>query len=322
MNYFKTALLLAAMTALFLSVGWLLGGGAGAVIAFLIALATNAYAWWNSDTLALRMHGARQVDARSAPEFYRLVEDLARRAELPLPKVYVIESEQPNAFATGRSPSSAAVAATTGIMRNLSREELAGVMAHELAHVKNRDTLIMTIAATVAGAISFLAQFGLFFGGGQNRGALGLVGALLAAILAPLAAMLIQMMISRTREYSADRLGGEICGNPLWLASALGKISGLAQRSEMASAERHPETAHLFIVNPLAGKGYDSLFSTHPNPENRIAELKAQAGEMRRTAGLSEKPVTRVSDAPSRIPRAGGDGPSDTASRPRKSPWE
>lgn len=283
MNYAKTALLLAAMTGLFLSVGWLIGGSGGATIAFAIALATNAFAFWNSDRLALRMHGAREVDARSAPELVRMVEELSARAAIPMPRVYVIDSEQPNAFATGRSPERAAVAATTGIMRSLSREELAGVMAHELAHIKNRDTLIMTIAATVAGAISFLAQFGLFFGRGENRGPLGLVGALLAAILAPIAAMLIQMLISRTREYSADRLGGEICGNPLWLASALGKISRLAGRTEMPSAERHPESAHLFIVNPLAGKGYDSLFSTHPNPANRIAALEAQAAEMRRT---------------------------------------
>ncbi|HUF86630.1 MAG TPA: zinc metalloprotease HtpX [Thermohalobaculum sp.] len=284
MNYFKTMLLLAAMTALFLSVGWLIGGTGGAAVAFVIALGMNAFAFWNSDRLALRAHGARPVDRASAPELHEMVEGLAGRAGLPVPKLYVIDSEQPNAFATGRSPSKGAVAVTTGIMRALSREELAGVVAHELAHIKNRDTLVMTVAATVAGAISMLAQFGLFFGGGRDRGPLGFVGVILAVILAPIAAMLIQMMISRTREYSADRLGGEICGNPLWLASALGKISRAAGRVEMESAERHQATAHLFIVNPLSGRRMDSLFSTHPNVENRIEALKRLAAEMGRTA--------------------------------------
>ncbi|MEM1344076.1 MAG: zinc metalloprotease HtpX [Pseudomonadota bacterium] len=284
MNTVKTAMLLATMTALFLGVGWLIGGGAGAVIAFVIALGMNAYAFWNSDSLALRMHGAREVDARSAPDFYAMVEHLAKRAELPMPRVFIIETDQPNAFATGRSPERAAVAATTGIMRALTREELAGVMAHELAHVKNRDTLIMTIVATLSGAISFLAtmaQFGMLFGGGdRERNPLGIVGLLLAAILAPLAAALVQMTISRTREYSADKMGGEICGNPLWLASALAKISQMASGRVMQSAERHPETAHLFIINPLAGQRFDNLFSTHPNPSNRIAALQKQATVM------------------------------------------
>jgi len=294
MNYMKTAMLLAAMTALFLGVGYMIGGATGAGIAFVIALATNAFAWWNSDKMALRMHGAREVDARSAPELYGLVEDLARRAELPMPRVYVIETDQPNAFATGRSPANAAVAATSGILRSLSREELAGVIAHELAHIKNRDTLIMTIAATVAGAISMLAQFGIFFGGG-NRNPLGFIGVILAAILAPIAAMLIQTMISRTREYAADRAGGAICGNPLWLAGALEKIARAARGREMASAEAHPETAHLFIYNPLSGKGRDSLFSTHPDPANRIEALRRQAAEMGHTtagapAGAAQEP--------------------------------
>jgi heat shock protein HtpX len=230
--------------------------------------------------MLLRMHNAREASRRTHPELYEMVETMAARADLPMPKVYVIDDPQPNAFATGRGPSNAAVAATSGIMRQLSREELAGVMAHELAHIRNRDTLIMTIAATVAGAISFLAQFGLFFGGANNeRNPIGLVGVILAAILAPLAAALIQMMISRTREYAADRAGGEICGNPLWLAAALEKISRAVRGHEMESAERHPETAHMFIVNPLAGKRYDSLFSTHPDPANRIAALREQARE-------------------------------------------
>jgi len=277
MNYFRTSLLLAAMTALFLGIGWLLGGVVGAAIAFMVAIGTNAYAWWNSDKMALRMHGARAVDGRTAPDLVAMVEDLARNAGLPMPAVYVIEQSQPNAFATGRNPENAAVAVTTGLMQTLSREELAGVIAHELAHIQNRDTLIMTIAATVAGAISMLAQFGLFFGGGNDRNPLGIIGVILAAILAPIAAALIQMMISRTREYAADKRGGEICGNPLWLASALGQIAGMGRAREMQSAEAHPETAHLFIVNPLAGKGHDNLFSTHPDPANRIAALKAQA---------------------------------------------
>ena len=282
MNYLKTMCLLAALTALFLGVGWLIGGTGGMAIAFLIAIATNFYAYWNSDELALRGHGARRVDRASAPELVAMVEELAKRADMPMPAVYVIDTEQPNAFATGRSPEKAAVAATRGIIQSLSREELAGVMAHELAHIKNRDTLIMTVAATVAGAIAMLAQFGMFFGGGRDRGVLGIVGVILAAILAPIAAMMIQGLISRTREYSADRLGGEICGNPLWLASALAKIS--RTKIVMPSAEENPASAHLFIVNPLAGMRMDRLFSTHPPAERRIAELKAQAAQMARTA--------------------------------------
>ncbi|MGF1502463.1 MAG: zinc metalloprotease HtpX [Paracoccaceae bacterium] len=280
MAYAKTALLLAALTALFLGVGWLIGGPTGATIAFVVALGMNAYAWWNSDTLALRMHNAREVDARTAPEFARMVAELAQNAQLPMPKVFIIDSDQPNAFATGRNPENSAVAATTGLMRMLSREELAGVMAHELAHIKNRDTLIMTVAATVGGAISMLAQFGFLFGSDRERNPLGIVGVLLAMILAPLLAMMIQMLISRTREYVADREGGAICRNPLWLASALEKISGRAARIEMPSAEAHPETAHLFIVSPLSGRGVDGLFSTHPNPANRIAALRAQARDL------------------------------------------
>ncbi|MEM1299436.1 MAG: zinc metalloprotease HtpX [Pseudomonadota bacterium] len=289
MNLIKTGMLLAAMTALFLVAGYLLGGAAGALIALVVAVGMNAYAFWNSDQLALRMHNARPVTRASAPELVGMVEELARNAEMPMPAVYVIDTPQPNAFATGRSPDKAAVAATTGIMQMLTREELAGVMAHELAHIKNRDTLIMTVSATIAGAISMLAtiaQYKMMFGGGRNN-ALGMVGMLLAMLLAPMAAGLVQMMISRTREYSADRLGGEICRNPLWLASALAKISGAARRVEMTSAEKNPASAHLFIVNPLSGARFDNLFSTHPKAENRIAELEKQAAEMGRTARAS-----------------------------------
>jgi heat shock protein HtpX len=289
MNYFKTMLLLAALTALFMGVGYLIGGTGGMLIAFLFAIATNAYAFWNSDKLALRMHNAQPVTRASHPELHAMVAELARNADLPMPKVYVIDTDQPNAFATGRNPENAAVAATTGLMRILSRDELAGVMAHELAHVKNRDTLIMTIAATVAGAIAILAQFGFFFSrasGGRNN-PLGPLGVLLAVLLAPLAAALIQMLISRTREYSADRLGAEIARDPLGLADALRKISAAAKRIEMPSAERNPASAHLFIVNPLSGARMDNLFSTHPNPENRIRALEAMAAEL---PGRSARP--------------------------------
>ncbi|MEO1331551.1 MAG: zinc metalloprotease HtpX [Pseudomonadota bacterium] len=281
MNYFKTALLLAAMTAIFMGVGFLIGGATGALIALVVAAGMNAFAFWNSDSLALAAHGARPVTRASAPELYAMVEQLSQNAGLPTPKVYLIDQAQPNAFATGRSPEKGAVAVTSGLMRMLSQEELAGVIAHELAHIKNRDTLIMTVAATIAGAISMIANFGLFFGSaassGENRNPLGFVAVIVAAILAPMAAMLVQMLISRTREYAADRMGAEICGEPMWLAGALAKISGQAQAHEMMSAERDPGSAHLFIVNPLSGRRMDSLFATHPATENRIAALKEMA---------------------------------------------
>jgi heat shock protein HtpX len=294
MNYFKTMLLLAAMTALFMGVGYLIGGTGGMMIALVFAIGTNAFAYWNSDKLALRMHGAQPVTRASAPELYAMIETLARNAELPMPKVYLIPSEQPNAFATGRNPENAAVAATTGILKLLSRDELAGVMAHELAHIKNRDTLTMTVAATVAGAISMLAQFGFFFGGSNNeRNPLGGLGLLISVIFAPLAAALIQMTISRTREYSADRLGAEIARDPLGLANALRKISAYAGRVVMPSAERNPASAPLFIVNPLSGARMDNLFSTHPAPENRIRALEAMAAQMP-ARDLRASPIPRV----------------------------
>jgi heat shock protein HtpX len=283
MNYLRTAILLAAMTALFLAIGYMIGGEGGMIIAFALALAMNAFAYWNSDKLVLRMYGARQVDRHSAPALFGIVEQLAANAGLPMPKVYVIENEQPNAFATGRNPENAAVAATTGLLRHLSSEETAGVLAHELAHVKNRDTLIMTITATIAGAISMLANFGLFFGafgGGNRNNPLGIVGVLLVALLAPLAAALVQMAISRSREYEADRVGAEICGQPLWLASALEKIQAAAGRIDNQAAERNPATAHMFIINPLHAHAVDSLFSTHPNTANRVARLRQLAAKM------------------------------------------
>jgi heat shock protein HtpX len=279
MNFARTALLLAAMTGLFLAVGYLIAGEGGAMVAFLIALAMNGWAYWNSDKAVLRMHNARPVTRASAPELVGLVEQLARRADLPMPAVYVLETDQPNAFATGRNPENSAVAVTRGLIQSCDSEELAGVIAHELGHVKNRDTLTMTITATLAGAIGFLSQFAFFFGMGRdNRNPLGMVGTLLIMILAPLAAMLVQMAISRTREYSADRLGAEICGHPMWLARALQKIEQLARGIVNPGAERNPASAHLFIVNPLRMGGIDGLFRTHPSTADRVRRLQELAG--------------------------------------------
>lgn len=275
MNMMRTGLLLAALTGLFLAVGFWLGGESGMVIALLIALGMNVFAYWNSDKMVLRMYGAREVDARTAPELYAIVGELAQRAALPMPRVYVVENPQPNAFATGRNPENAAVAATTGLLRSLSREEITGVMAHELAHVKNRDTLTMTVTATIAGAIGMLANFALFFGGSRNGNP---IAAIAIMILAPIAAMLVQMAISRAREYEADRIGAEICGQPLWLASALERLHSAAQRVDNPAAENNPATAHLFIVNPLHAHKVDSLFSTHPNMANRVERLRAMDG--------------------------------------------
>lgn len=240
MSTLRTGILLGAMTALFVGVGFIVGGEAGMAVAFAIAVAMNAWAYWNSDKLVLRMFRAREVDARSAPELHGIVARLADRAGLPMPKVFLIDSDQPNAFATGRDPAHASVAATTGLLRRLSWNEVAGVMAHELAHVRNRDTLIMTVTATLAGAIAMLAQFGMFFGRGARNSPFGLVGLLAVMIVAPLAAGLVQMAVSRSREYAADRAGAEICGHPLWLAGALEKIAGPARRIDNPAAEEHP----------------------------------------------------------------------------------
>ncbi len=315
MNYIKTGLLLAALTALFGVVGFMIGGEGGMLIALGIAAATNVFAYWNSDKLALRAHGAREVDEQSAPELVAMVRELAARAELPMPRVYVIDNPQPNAFATGRNPVNAAVAATTGLMRMLTREELAGVMAHELAHIKSRDTLIMTISATIAGALATLAQFGFLFGGrGDNRPHPFMMLAMM--ILAPLGGMLIQMAISRSREYVADRMGAEICGNPLWLSSALEKIAGGVARIPNEDAERHPATAPMFIINPLTQGGMDNLFSTHPATQNRVAALHAFAREM----GVSAASPARSAGSSA---RAGGAGPWGAPRRDdtRRGPW-
>ena len=305
MNLARTGLLLAAMTGLFLAVGWLLGGRSGAMIALLIALGTNLFAWWNSDRMVLRMHNARPVTRASAPELYTLVQELAQRAQLPMPALYLLETEQPNAFATGRDPHHSAVAVTRGLMQSLGHDELAGVIAHELAHIKNRDTLTMTVAATIAGAIGFLAQFALFFGGSRNGERSNPLAGILVMIFAPLAATIVQMAISRTREFSADRLGAAICGMPRALASALQRIEQLATGRVMPTAEHNPSSAPLFIINPLRLGGVDNLFRTHPRTEDRIRALLA----------LEQDGVTAPGAGPGvrhgSVPRAGG----------RRGPW-
>ncbi len=301
MNYLRTAMLLAGLTALFMGVGYLIGGAGGAIIALLIAAATNLFAYWNSDRMVLSMYGAHEVDQHTAPELVSLVAALAGRAGLPMPRVFLMDNPQPNAFATGRNPQNAAVAVTTGLVQSLSREELGGVIAHELAHVKNHDTLLMTITATIAGAISMLAQFGMFFGGHRdNNNGPGIVGSIAMMILAPLGAMLVQMAISRTREYAADNLGARIVGQPMWLASALVKIADAAHEIPNKEAERNPATAHMFIINPLSGHGIDSLFSTHPSTENRVAELERLAAEFGARANAA--PSTGAESAPRRGP--------------------
>ena len=277
-NLMKTAILMAAITALFMLLGQMLGGQTGMMLALVVALGMNFFSYWFSDKMVLKMYNAREVDETSAPQFVRMVRELAEKAQIPMPRVYIIDEQAPNAFATGRNPEHAAVAATTGIIRVLSERELRGVMAHELAHVKHRDILISTVSATMAGAISMLANFGMMFGGRDSEGrpANPLVG-LLVAILAPLAAGLIQMAISRAREFEADRGGAEISGDPQALASALQKIQRYAQGVPMEAAERHPETAQMMIMNPLSGGGLRGLFSTHPATEERVERLLALA---------------------------------------------
>lgn len=274
----QTAMLMAAMTALFGFAGTMLGGFEGLLIAVILAIAVNLFAWYNSDKMVLRMYGSKEVP-RGHP-LYEMVADLSLNAQLPVPKVYEIQSDQPNAFATGRNPENAAVAATTGLLERLNQNEIAAVMAHELAHIKNRDTTIMVVAATFAGAISMLANFAMFFGGRRNNN-MGIIGLIAMMILAPLAASLIQMAISRNREYIADKVGAEICGNPLWLASALKSIQGFATKIDNHGAERNPSTAHMFIINPLHAHAHDKLFSTHPSTANRITALEAMVGKVK-----------------------------------------
>ena len=312
MNYLKTGMLLAAMTALFMGVGFLLGGQAGMAIAFVIALGMNAMAYWNSDKMVLRMQGAVEIDEKDAPEYYRIVRQLAENADLPMPRIFVMHNPQPNAFATGRNPENSAVAATTGLFDILSQEEVAGVLAHELAHIKNRDTLIMTITATFAGAISMLGNFALFFGGRNNR--IGWIGTIAVALLAPFAASIVQMAISRAREYQADKLGAEICNRPLWLASALEKISRAAQGIRNDRAEDAPATAHMFIINPLMGERMDNLFSTHPNTENRVQRLRQMAAEWQGEEVVSLSSAESGTDGPWSQRRDDSDGND-------KGPW-
>lgn len=277
MSQVKTAILLAGIVAVFMCVGYLIGGAVGMGIAFLFAAATNAFAFWNSDTLALKAHGAQPVSHMSNPDLHARVERLAAAAGMPTPAIYVIDQRQPNAFATGRNPDNAAVAVTLGLLHTLPHDELDAVIAHELAHIRNRDTLIMTVAATVAGAVSMIANFAFLFGGNRGRGQHGVVGLLISVFLAPLAAGLIQMSISRTREYAADRGAADITNKPVELANALRRISSVSGRVKMPSAETHQNTAHMFIINPLVGMRLDRLFATHPPAELRIEALMKMA---------------------------------------------
>jgi heat shock protein HtpX len=329
LNFFRTSVLLAALTAIFMAVGYFVGGQSGMLIAFVVAALTNLFGYWNADKLVLRMQNAQEVDPRQQPDLYRTVEGLSQRAGIPTPKLYVIDTDQPNAFATGRNPQNAAVAVSSGLLRYLEPREVAAVISHELAHIKNRDTLTMTITATFAGAISMLAQFGLFFGGGNNRNSpLGPFGALIAVIVAPMAAMLVQMAVSRTREYEADKHGAIIMGDPLALASALSKISQLSQRTVNVAAERNPAQAHMYIFNPLSGARMDNLFSTHPDVHNRIAALQKQAGEMqvddtgRRLAPRFGQPQAGVAPRENgggwRVPSTGG---TEADNATRRGPW-
>ncbi|MEA3010481.1 MAG: heat shock protein HtpX [Sphingomonadales bacterium] len=292
MNHFRTLMLLAALTALFMGLGFTLGGPRGAVLALAVAAVMNLVTYWNADRIVLSMHDAKEVTEADCPQFVGLVHGLAARAGLPNPRVYLVDSPHANAFATGRDPAHAAVAVTTGLLGLLSKEEVAAVMAHELGHVRNRDTLVMTMTATIAGAISMLANFGFFFRGGDRSNPLAMIAAML---LAPFAAILVQLAIGRTREYGADRAGAEICGDPRALASALAKLHQGAARAPSPVAARNPAAAALYIVP--SGAGRDSLFSTHPDTANRIAALQVMAGELapraRRTGASALDPLRR-----------------------------
>ena len=297
MNFGRTAFLLVVLTVILLAMGAAIGGETGVLIAFVIALIMNGFSYWKSDAIVLRMQGAERVDENTGGELYSIVKQLAHNAELPMPKVYILKTPQPNAFATGRNPENSAICASTGLLERLTREEVSGVLAHELAHVKNRDTLTMTIAATIGGAISMISQYlqisALF--GRRGTGSLGWLGWLAAMLLAPFAAMLAQMAISRSREYAADKLGAEICGHPDWLASALVKIDAAVRAGvSNPNAEAHPAHAHLFIVNPLTGRTTDSWFSTHPNIQNRIALLRKLAQEIAAKGGTAGGAIGRT----------------------------
>ena len=317
MNHLKTFVLLAAMTALFVGAGYMVGGASGMAIALVLAGAMNLISYWNADKIVLKLYGAQVVDeshqSALVRNYVRDTHDLADRAGIPRPKVTIIDSQQPNAFATGRNPQNAAVAATTGLLSMLDRDEVRGVMAHELAHVKNHDTLTMTVTATIAGAIGALANFAMFFGGRDEDGRpTGMVAGLVLMIVGPIAASLVQMAISRSREYEADRVGAEIAGDPQSLARALQKIEAYARGGAANhAADRNPATAHMFIINPLAGGGGDNLFSTHPATQNRVAALMAMAGA---GAPTSFRPRAQGTS----VPTTGGTSVPTTAP---KGPW-
>ena len=319
-GYIRTALLLAGMTALFVGVGFAIGGEQGMVIAFLVACGMNVFAWWNSDRVVLGMHNAQPIGPQDAPRLYQLTQALAARAGIPMPALYVIHEDQPNAFATGRSPEKGAVAVNTGLLDMMSEREVAGVIAHELAHIRNRDTLIMTVTATLAGAIGMLAQFGFLFSRGQGRNnAFGPIGTILLIVLAPIAAMIVQMAVSRSREYEADRVGAEIAGDPAGLASALLRLEQYKQGRVNEAAEANPASAHVFIINPLSGLRMDGLFSTHPATANRVAALEAMAARMGPPSGpASIPPAAGIPGAPSRVPPR---QPGPWSQGARRNPW-
>ena len=315
MAFLRTSFLLLVLTILFVLVGYALAGPTGILIALVISIATNVWSYWSSDRLVLAMHGAIEVDERQAPEYYRIVRQLAVSAKLPMPKVCVLNNPQPNAFATGRDPNHAAVCATTGLLEMLSPEEVTGVLAHELTHVMNRDTLTMAMAATLAGAISMLANFTFFFGSRRDsRAPVSPMMGLLVALAAPFAAMLIQMAVSRSREYEADEGGAKLSGHPLWLASALRKLESARGRILNPTAEAHPASAHMFIINPLSGRGLDNLFITHPSTENRVARLEAIAREIGEPASDAHPPGRPGAAMPGESA-----GPGDGA--PQRGPW-
>lgn len=324
LNAVRTTFLLAALTALFMGIGFVVAGQIGMFLALGFSIATNVVAYWNSGKLVLRLQHAEPLSPERAPELYQRVNVLAERAGLPMPKLYLLRAEQPNAFATGRNPEHAAIAVSEGLLQHLHPREVDAVIAHELAHVRSRDTLTMTMTATLAGAISMLAQFGLFFGGRGSNNPLGPIGSLLTIIVAPLAAIMVQMAVSRTREYEADRDGAEISGDPLALASALEKIAKLSKRFENKWARRTPGMAHLYFANPLAGRGADNLFSTHPNVDNRIALLRQMAQEQGRARPIAQKPSRRGRAKSNwRVPRAGHSrlDRDRERQRPPKGPW-
>jgi heat shock protein HtpX len=319
-GYVRTALLLAVMTALFVGVGFAIGGEQGMVIAFVMACAMNLFAWWNSDRVVLGMHNAQPIGPHDAPRLYQMTAELAQRAGLPMPALYVIHEDQPNAFATGRSPEKGAVAVNTGLLDMMSEREVAGVIAHELAHIRNRDTLIMTITATLAGAIGMLAQFGFLFGGRSSDGRsnpFGPIGTILLIVLAPIAAMIVQMAVSRSREYEADRAAAEITGDPRGLAAALMRLEDYKRGRVNEAAEANPASAHMFIINPLSGLRMDGLFSTHPATANRVAALEQLAGRMGPPPGTPAR-SPGIPPAPSRVAPP---QPGPWSGGGRRNPW-